>query len=232
MKTRFVKITYTDFGGEKELHAYLYGESTDMLYYMNMKTGELSVIRKAFINTEQVLRGYTPEAKKLAKEYVKAEQKAKELEKQAADIRKPYCHIKTKLATANGVLNEREFVDELKKNGIVFDDSADIYEYNGIIHINVYRDIARWFGESSFTFREYDGTVMLTTDCEKDKNYKEYLKQYGRKVTRPNIKSKYVKEYLDIGDKEILSYIMAIDIETTKALTKEYAKELASKIKA
>lgn len=228
MKTRFAKLI-TD---RAEIPAYIYAENEEYIFYANMSLDEAGRLRKAKKTEieEKVLKGYTADAKKLVKEYVKSELKAKALEEQIRELRNPYSNIKEKLTKANGLLKAVEFVEELEKNGLELNEPRSISKYGDTLSININKDIKKWFGESEFTYREYDGELHLTEDCEETESYQSYIKEYGRKIARPNVKKKYTRESLFIGDKEWLIYNFCISIKLSKPMTAEYAKELVKKI--
>ena len=228
MKTRFAKLI-TD---RAEIPAYIYAENEEYIFYADMSLDEAGRLRKAKKTEieEKMLKGYTADAKKLIKEYVKAELKAKALEEQIRELRNPYSNIKEKLTKANGLLTPVQFVEELKKNGLELNEYASIYSYGDTLSIGINKDIKKRFGESEFTYRECDGELHLTEDCEETESYQSYIKEYGRKIARPNVKKKYISESLALGDKEWLIYCFDIIINLGKPMTAEYAKELAKKI--
>ena len=226
---RYAKLIKTDKWGTKEIPAFIYKENDDTLSFVNINTGKFGEVYRKTV-TEKVLKGYTADAKKLVKEYVKAELKAKALEEQIRELRNPYSNIKEKLTKANGLLTAVEFVEELEKNGLELNEPRSISKYGDTLTIDINKDIKKWFGESEFTYREYDGELKFTEDCEETESYQSYIKEYGRKIARPNVKKKYTRESLFIGDKEWLIYNFCISIKLSKPMTAEYAKELVKKI--
>ena len=95
------------------------------------------------------------------------------------------------------------------------------------IQIDTWIDIVKYFRESSFTYEEYDGTIMMTDDAEETPEYKRYLEKY-RHTLPVNANLSY--EYLSVGnDKDYLCYHAGYEIEIKKPMTKEYAGELADK---
>lgn len=225
---KFAKITVTNSYGKKEMPVYIYEEDEKTISYIRMDTAQFGKAIKAD-TSEKVLKGYTAEAKKLTKEYVKAMTKAKELEMKAEELKKPYYQIKKMLTNANGELTAEEFFEELQKNGLDISGSGytrvDIYE--GVLNINYTRLIEKYFGESSITKREYDGCLFMINNAEKTKLGKSYMNKYRCST---NIKKSYTKEWLDIGDKETLYYMMDINVKLTKPMTADYAKELTKKL--
>lgn len=84
--------------------------------------------------------------------------------------------------------------------------------------------IQKYFTESSFTYEEYDRTIHLTSDAERQPEYQKYLSRYSHPLP---VKAP-ITEYLTVGgDKDFLNYCAEYRIEIKKAMTKEYAKELA-----
>jgi len=117
---RFAKLIITDKWGTRETPAYIFKEDDKTLSFANMNTGTFGQADRKDVD-EKTLKGYTADAKKLIKEYVKAELKAKALEEQIRELRNPYRNIKEKLTKANGLLTPSEFLEELKKNGLEID---------------------------------------------------------------------------------------------------------------
>ena len=226
MKPRFAKVITQ----RAEIPAYIYNEDEANIYYVNMTMGgpnRLSQTSKEYILEEKILKGYTPEAKSLVKDFLKAELKAQELERKIEDIKKPYIGLSTLLTKANGLLTKEEFVEELKHNGLQIPEGSDVRTFNLHLTISKQRTIKKWFGESEFTYRNYDGALMLTEDCEQSKLYQRLLN--GSRINT-NAKEKYVEESLGTGDKDSLFYAVTISFDIKKPLTSAYAKEIAEKI--
>ena len=149
--------------------------------------------------------------------------------------------IPEKIRNAKGTLSEQEFVDYFLRSlsptvkssmqsssqrGYYGSDGnwgAKIYSNNLIISRSVLIDKCT----PSFTYLEYDDTRMMCDDAEKNPEYKRYMNDYSKKLPVKGT----ISEYLDIGDKNSLSYYgsYSIKLNPKKALTKDYAKELADK---
>ena len=142
MKPRFAKVITQ----RAEIPAYIYNEDEANIYYVNMTMGgpnRLSQTSKEYILEEKILKGYTPEAKSLVKDFLKAELKAQELERKIEDIKKPYIGLSTLLTKANGLLTKEEFVEELKHNGLQIPEGSDVRTFNGHLTISKQRTIKK-----------------------------------------------------------------------------------------
>lgn len=145
--------------------------------------------------------------------------------------------LPTKIINAKGEMTPNEFKEEFLKN-LSIDLSYQIKEsYTRDFYGEVYWDVEcsnkrlsisrdycidKYIGERySFTYREYDGCLMIS---EEDEQYRKILKQI-RKELNCNMK---IDDFLSIGDKETLNYTGYYEIPLKKTLTKEYAKELAN----
>lgn len=95
------------------------------------------------------------------------------------------------------------------------------------IYIDTRVDIQKYFRESSFTFEEYDGTIMMTDDAEETPEYQQYIRKYSHPLP---VKQDLTYEQLSVGnDKDFLCYEAGYEIEIKKPMTKKYAEELADK---
>lgn len=133
-----------------------------------------------------------------------------------------------------GYLTEAEFINIVMKNlpPIVKSDlessgyKTEIHKYNNpILEFSYWKDLIKNFRRGSFVYEEYDGTIHMTEDCEKNKDYQRLIR-LNRHPIRLKIKP---EEYLSLGDKDWLSYHCSYSVKLTKPLTKEYALEIAKK---
>ena len=162
--------------------------------------------------------------------YEKIEEKINALKAERYEALKIVGNISEDIAKAKGHLTTSEFLDEFKNNLSSEvkmemekrDYSVSVYN-NHVIEIYRNKDIQKYFRESSFTYEEYDGCIMMDTDAEKSEEYQGYIKKYRKPLS---VKSK-PREWLSLGDKDWLSYNCEYNIKIESILTKEYAKKLA-----
>ena len=85
-------------------------------------------------------------------------------------------------------------------------------------------DITKYYREENeMVYEEYDGCMLMYSDAENTKTYKNYISKYSNPLP---VKSK-CDEYLELGDKDYLIYNCVYRIPLDKPLTQEYAKKLA-----
>lgn len=162
--------------------------------------------------------------------YEKIEEKIKALQAERYEALKIVGNISEDIAKAKGHLTTSEFIDEFKNNLSSEvkmemekrDYSVSVYN-NHVIEIYRNKDIQKYFRESSFTYEEYDGCIMMDTDAEESEEYQGYIRKYRKPLS---VKSK-PREWLSLGDKDWLSYNCEYNIKIEPILTKEYAKKLA-----
>lgn len=162
--------------------------------------------------------------------YEKIEEKIKALQAERYEALKIVGNISEDIAKAKGYLTTSEFLDEFKNNlsrevkmaMTNYNYSVSVYN-NHEIEIYRHKDIEKYFRESTFTYEEYDGSIMMYEDAEESKEYQGYIKKYRKPLS---VKSK-PQEWLSLGDKDWLSYNCEYNIKIEPILTKEYAKKLA-----
>ena len=111
MKPRFAKVITQ----RAEIPAYIYNEDEANIYYVNMTMGDpnrLSQTSKEYILEEKILKGYTPEAKSLVKDFLKAELKAQE-----TALRQQLAECESQIAKADTTADEQR-LEELKQTRI------------------------------------------------------------------------------------------------------------------
>lgn len=179
-------------------------------------------------------RQITPEARKMLLDYCKLYAKIKaEKERHIRTITPMFEELKKinseTLAEAMDRLSEKKFIDAfIKKSlkyGVNIPEDFSLEIYSNMLVISVAKNIQKHFRHGSFVYEEYDGTIFMRDDCEKDPNYQAYIQKYKRTLpvkAKPEI-------YLSIGDKEWLTCNTRYTLEIKKELTKQYADELAKK---
>lgn len=163
-------------------------------------------------------------------------------DKEMAGYDKTLNALPTEIKHCRGILDQNEFLEAFlaalpdtvtkamkeqpktnywgNKSG---DYSCSIYGKQIVLSTDV--EIQKYFRESSFTYQEYDGSIMLTDDAKKQPAYQKYISKYSHPLP---IKTPLSDEYLSVGgDKDFLIYQAEYCIEIKKAMTKEYAQELA-----
>ena len=187
------------------------------------------------------IKGYPKEARDLLKRgyinwerSIKLEEQMDLLRREMEDIQDTYTHIRKEIRHAKGILTREEFLNEINKN-LANTPLMDEMIKKGFklekmycdtdFHISLEKDIQKWFGESAFTYREYDGTLHFS---HQSKEYEKTLRKYSVKLS--HIKCNQFDECLTLGDKDWLGYACHYIISLKKPLTKEYAKEVANKI--
>lgn len=206
------------------------------LPYKDKYMSEIGLVSKSrfqsvssYVENPKILR-VLKNAVSAQERYEKIEAKIKALQSERYEALKIVGNISEDIAKAKGHLTTSEFIDEFKNNLSSEvkmemekrDYSVSVYN-NHVIEIYRNKDIQKYFRESSFTYEEYDGCIMMDTDAEKSKEYQGYIKKYRKPLS---VKSK-PREWLSLGDKDWLSYNCEYNIKIEPILTKEYAKKLA-----
>lgn len=208
-----------------------------------VKEGELIVFTtdaaRFTLYTKNILactttRSIPAETRSLLTEYYKLYAKMKAERERHQKVIKPLEDAMKKidaktLRNSMGLLSKEQFVNEFMKNlPSPLAKAIESFEceiYGEQLTISCWKNIEKYFRKGSFVYEEYDGTIQLCSNCEKDKNYQAYVKKY--QVPLP-VKQK-PQVYLSIGDKDWLICHTQYDIMLKKKLTADYAKELAEK---
>lgn len=114
--------------------------------------------------------------------------------------------------------NKRDYWNNFKEYQVSYD------SYRKGVEICLDIDIEKYFRKASFIEEEYDGTIFLANNADKDPNYKKILAKYSSKLPV----SAKPEECLSVGgDKDYLVYHCSYFIPVKKPLTADYAAELA-----
>ena len=152
-----------------------------------------------------------------------------------SEIAKQLEEIPSLITTAKGFLPYQLFVEEFKKalpsyilseiKEYGYNFSSSYYGNGQVKDIKILRDkdIQKYFRNGSFVYEEYDGTIHMISDCEKDPEYKKYIRR-SRKPLSVNQKP---DEWLGLGDKDWLTYHAVYSIPIKKPMTQSYACQLA-----
>lgn len=235
MKTGDIrKILIDYYGGKEERIVVLLGE-TDTKYCFFSMDGVQFEIKKSLVLSENTVRSIPAETRNLLKDYAKLYMKLKMEEEKYEKARKPLADAMKKINTktlreSRGLLTMEEFMSAFAKSLPAYlqreMEKFELCMYSEKqLDIEHTEYIKKYFRKGSFVYEEYDGTIMMCDDAEKDPDYKNYLKQYAK--TLP-VKQKPVS-YLGIGDKDWLYCTTEYRLELKKPLTKEYAEEVARK---
>lgn len=121
---------------------------------------------------------------------------------------------------------EEVFKNELIKRGQPLESGKWEVDVDiDVIYINRTVDIEKYFRKGSFVYEEYDGTIHICSDAQKDPTYQKLLSNNRRLLN-----TKYpIREYLSLGDKDWLYYDGKYRIDIKKPLSEEYALELCNK---
>lgn len=233
MKTGDIrKLLINYYGGKEERIAVLL-EETDTKYYFFSMDGIEFEVKKSLVLSESTVRSISAETRGLLKDYAKLHQKLKAEQERYEKIKKPIQDAMKKINTktlrqSRGLLTMEEFMSAFAKSLPTYlqreMEKFELRMYSEKqMEIEHTEYIKKYFRKGSFVYEEYDGTIMMCDDAEKDPNYKSYLKQYAK--TLP-VKQKPVS-YLGIGDKDCLCCTTEYRLELKKPLTKEYAEEVA-----
>lgn len=233
MKTGDIrKLLINYYGGKEERIAVLL-EETDTKYYFFSMDGIEFEVKKSLVLSESTVRSISAETRGLLKDYAKLHQKLKAEQERYEKIKKPIQDAMKKINTktlrqSRGLLTMEEFMSAFAKSLPTYlqreMEKFELHIYSEKqMEIEHTEYIKKYFRKGSFVYEEYDGTIMMCDDAEKDPNYKSYLKQYAK--TLP-VKQKPVS-YLGIGDKDCLCCTTEYRLELKKPLTKEYAEEVA-----
>lgn len=237
----FKKITVQYFHQEKEsqINCIVLGLTDDQRLAVYTEEGAINNLYPKIIKKITITKSLTPEARTIMKDfYIQHKKFCKEM-KVYDEKRQAYNQLyhlnETKLPEAMGYLTEAGFINIVMKNlpPIVKSDlessgyKTEIHKYNNpILEFSYWKDLIKNFRRGSFVYEEYDGTIHMTEDCEKNKDYQRLIR-LNRHPIRLKIKP---EEYLSLGDKDWLSYHCSYSVKLTKPLTKEYAIEIAKKI--
>lgn len=205
------------------------------LPYKDKYMSEIGLVSKSrfqnvsYVENPKVLR-VLKNAVSAQERYEKIEEKINALKAERYEALKIVGNISEDIAKAKGHLTTSEFIDEFKNNLSSEvkmemekrDYSVSVYN-NHVIEIYRNKDIQKYFRESTFTYEEYDGCIMMDTDAEESEEYQGYIRKYRKPLS---VKSK-PREWLSLGDKDWLSYNCEYNIKIEPILTKEYAKKLA-----
>ncbi len=205
------------------------------LPYKDKYMSEIGLVPKSrfqnvsYVENPKVLR-VLKNAVSAQERYEKIEEKINALKAERYEALKIVGNISEDIAKAKGHLTTSEFIDEFKNNLSSEvkmemekrDYSVSVYN-NHVIEIYRNKDIQKYFRESTFTYEEYDGCIMMDTDAEESEEYQGYIRKYRKPLS---VKSK-PREWLSLGDKDWLSYNCEYNIKIEPILTKEYAKKLA-----
>lgn len=227
---------------EKEALLCCYAGDDNGKHQFLLANGRTTTFSPEQIVTAKAVRGLPAEARTLFKKRLDAHEKIEKLKKEIykkqceiTEISNSFADFNEQMTHARGLITEAEFAAEFENNlsdsvknemriyGYSVDTPTHIPYYPGNIHISRNVDIQKYFRHGSFVYEEYDGTIHLRGDCEKNKEYKEYIHRYSKPLS---VKEK-IYEVLGLGDKDWLSYHATYEITVKKPLTKEYAKELA-----
>lgn len=210
-----------------------------------LETNQEQRVKNSMIAKMNSVRGLSEQTRNICKFRYEMYQNCKKYLQKIADLQKEVSLFRTmssnfpqQLAKSMGCLTLQEFVEELRNHfSKEILDALEAYEYN--IEYSAYGArysidfirtvyIQKHFREASFLYREYDGTMQFTDDCEQDRTYQKYIKMYERKIP---FKHMDFSSSLGIGDKDWLSYCGRYRLDIPKEpLTKELAAKLAKKI--
>lgn len=232
MKTGDIrKILINYYSGKWEQIAVLLEETDTSYCFFNVEGNQFEV-RKSLLLSESTVRNLPAETRSLLKDYAKLYQKLKAEEQKYEKAKKPIqdemkkINVKT-LRESMGLLTEEAFMNcflnELSASLQREMEDFELRMWDNRMNIEHMEYIQKYFRKGSFVYEEYDGTIMMCSDAEKDPNYKKYLKRYTKTLPvkqKPNV-------YLGIGDKDWLYCETAYSLELKKPLTKEYAEEVA-----
>lgn len=186
------------------------------------------------------------EARKSLTQMAKEHEKVEELKLQIAELQLKVRDTKVAIELskreykkARGFLSVTEFAEEvfknlpvkmrnaIKKDGWIFETPTGIGYTLDRFYISRMVEIQKWVKENSFIYREYDGQLFTTDDCENDKCYKATLAKYRRLLPTKG----EITDCLDIADKATLYYTACYSVPYNRTeLTAEYAKEIAKKL--
>ena len=183
-----------------------------------------------------------PDVRKCFEEMAKVYQKKCQLEKEMkalnremTDVRKEYQDFPNRIQEAKGFLRLTDFIEAFRQSlPRKLQDEIDNYGYEfGIgpcgpaqkaILIWTEQDIKKYY-RGAMAYMEYDSTFSLLDDAEDTLEYKNYIRKYSCPLS---VKKK-PEEWLYLGDKDWLIYRGEYSIPIKKAMTRNYAEELAEK---
>ena len=175
--------------------------------------------------------------KKLLEKYKKIQE---DYNKQFIEIDSGYGKCAEAIRNIKGVLTEEEFAEEfyqalpdktrkeMEYYGYAVQEPTGICYKDGNLYISREKLLMKYCRNVPYVYEEYDGSLFMIDDAEKDATYQKTLKEASKPLTT---KMK-IRECLFPGDKLSIWYSGTYEIEVKKGLTKEYAKELAKKFAA
>lgn len=200
-------------------------------------TGTIVALYHQVIKKVSITKSITPEARKIMKdfyaEYRKFQKDAADFDARRNAYNELYHHNERILPEAMGYLTDEEFVRTVLQNlPLTTKTSLEPYQVSidhygdTTLEFSYSKNLIKHFRRGSFVYEEYDGTIQLTDDCEKNKDYQRLIR-LNRHPARLKIKP---NEGLSVGDKEWLSYYCDYSFKLTEALTEKYAIAVAKKI--
>lgn len=161
---------------------------------------------------------------------------AEKLIAEVLPIAKQLPELNVRITKAKGLLTEEEFAKEVMESAGLYGIEVSDNDFGKwaafcsqqLFQLSYIKELTeKWCSpdEYSFLYREYDGCLMIGS--RENDQYKQMLKKASKELP---IKANK-KEGLYLGDKDIILYSAYYQVELKKPLTKEYATEIAKKIK-